>query len=77
MRGTGFCSAAIARMRRPLLTAVVGTAVALPMLVPAARAAAPEARHVIAPVVVARKATVAPPAFGNGPVRLVFGHKVG
>lgn len=47
----------------------MATAVALPAFAPSAKAAAPEARRVIAPMVVKR--VVAPT-----PVKLIFGHKL-
>ena len=47
----------------------MATAVALPALAPAAKAAAPNARRVLAPVVLKRVVTPAP-------TKLIFGHKL-
>ncbi len=70
MRGSGL--AGVARgVRRPLVGAVLATAVALPAVVPAAaQASAPGARKLIAPVTLRR---VPPPP---PPVHIVYGHKL-
>ena len=80
MRGSGLLGLARGA-RRPLLGAVVATAVALPALVPAGADAS--ARRVTAPVTIKRVSPVAParpsapvPPRPSAPVRHVYGHKL-
>ena len=69
MRGSGILGMARGA-RRAVVGGVVATAVALPAFAPAAKAAAPDARRVLAPVTVKR--VVTPPT----PAKLIFGHKL-
>jgi hypothetical protein len=68
MRGYGILGATRAA-RRAVVGGVVAMAVALPAFAPTAKAAAPDARRVLAPVTVKRVATPVP-------TKLIFGHKL-
>ena len=68
MRGSGILGATRGA-RRAVVGAVLTVSVVLPAFAPAANAKAPEARRLIAPMVVKR--VVLPT-----PVKLVFGHKL-